>query len=203
MNEPLMSGVPHVAFVGDSLITGIGDASGLGWCTRLVMLSARGQKAFIPYVLGVPGDTSSMIREHFAVEVDRRLAHQEDARVVFQFGVEDCRLLGEKPQVGLRESVLNLKSMMTAAKGRYRMLVVSPPPVYDPAINARLQRLVHAQSELARSMQVPFIDVFKPLNSDVQYKRELSQFDKVHPQQRGYEKIFSIISNDRQWWFSR
>lgn len=198
-----MSETPHIAFVGDSLGLGFGDPSTLGWVGRLTLLSVRKEKPFVPYLLGVAGETSTDLREHFAQETERRLLQHIDGRVVFQIGVEDCRLLDEKPALGLRESVLNLKVMLEAAKPHFKLLVVSPPPVYEPGHNSRVQRLVQGQAELARSLHIPFIDVFKPLNTDVQYKRELAAHDKVHPMQQGYEKIFSIVSNDRQWWFNR
>lgn len=198
-----MSDTPHIAFVGDSLGLGLGDPTTLGWVGRLAMLSARNGKPFVPYLLGVSGDTSTIIREHFASEVERRLLQHIDSRVVLQMGVEDCRILDEKPVLGLRDSILNLKTMLEVAKPHFKVLLVSPPPVYEPGHNSRVLRLVQGQAELARSLHIPFIDVFKPLNTDVQYKRELAAHDKVHPMQQGYEKIFSIVSNDRQWWFNR
>ena len=46
------------------------------------------------------------------------------------------------------------------------------------------------------------ISLFNALLDDVEYKREVHTIDNLHPGQKGHDKIFEIIKNERIWWFS-
>ena len=87
--------VLRIAFLGDSMTTGAGDPTMLGWVGR-VCAGAWGRGHDVTaYNLGIRRDTSADIHARWREEVAARLPPEHPRALVFCFGVNDCVLEGE------------------------------------------------------------------------------------------------------------
>lgn len=191
----------QLMFFGDDLVCGRGDESGLGWVGRITQLVVKQEPHSLFYNLGIRGETSTQLCERFEQEASLRTRDDADTRILFNFGLNDSLTEDLNPQVALKDSLENMKQLMRACKGKYRMLVVGPPCVYNPNHNAKVKKLHQWLEDLCGKTHTPYISLFEATEQDPQYKRELLHHGRMLPSRKGYEKLFDLISNDRQWWF--
>src|ERR1044071_4238499 len=80
----------RICFIGDSYVNGTGDDDCLGWTGRICAAARQRGCDITYYNLGVRRDTSGEIAERWEREARARLAPDQDGRLVFSFGVNDC-----------------------------------------------------------------------------------------------------------------
>ncbi|MCR5878019.1 GDSL-type esterase/lipase family protein [Phenylobacterium sp. J367] len=179
---------------GDSFVLGQGDPDHLGWIGRALL----GRSEVTLYNLGVRGDTSADIVRRWRAEAEARLRPGECA-FVFSFGANDSALEGGSPRVAPAQTLLNARSLLTEAGKLGPVLLVGPPPMPDPGICARLEALNEHLKALAGRLQVPFIDVFRPLFADGLWNREAETIDGAHPGAGGYGRMADLVAAHPAW----
>ncbi|MGE5147967.1 MAG: GDSL-type esterase/lipase family protein [Candidatus Eiseniibacteriota bacterium] len=185
---------------GDSFTNGTGDPERLGWLGR----ASAGARDVTVYNLGVRGDTSADIRARWRDEAERRLAGQDDARLIFAFGVNDCcdDDKGER-RVARDATLANTTAILSEASARWPVLMIGPPPIADAAINTRIEDLNGAFGETAARGAVPYGDVFGALRADATWMRDVAAWDGAHPGAEGYQVLAGLIVAWPAWraWF--
>ncbi len=176
----------HVLFFGDSLTLGYGDAEYLGWpgrlCRDALAAHAPGRAlGLTAYNLGARRHFISQVRERWREEAERRLAPGEPALLVFCLGAVDALRGAPQP-----ESTEAARLLLLEARDEAPCLLVSPPPVADPANSARIAALTKALHGVAAGLHIPFLDVYHPLAADEDYMRDLAASDGIHPTGHGY-----------------
>lgn len=179
-----------LVFIGDSLVTGVGDPKGQGWVTRVIGRTAHPDLEVTAYNLGVRGDSSADVSHRWSTECPARWAGRTERRLVVSVGTEDAR-----EGVTLARHRLNLANILDDAASRgISCFVVSPPPVGDRAINDALDALVTAQGDVCARRSVPFVDTFHPLVGHEQWDTDLATSRVAgHPGQAGYGLIAWLV----------
>ena len=102
-------------------------------------------------------------------------------RIVFSFGCNDSHLVDGAPRVAVAQTLKNARAMLTGARALAPVLMVGPPPVADPGVCARTEALNAALLALCARLQIPFIDVFRPLVAGALWQAEAAAWDGAHP----------------------
>ena len=190
----------RICFIGDSFVNGTGDEANLGWAGRLCN-DAHAQNIPVTYYnLGIRRNTSKDILLRWEAESSLRLPESCDGRIVISCGVNDTVIENGSLRVLPEESCANVRDILRSAK-KYKVLIVGPPPVAEDEQNERIKVLSQAFAQEAENIRVSYIDLFSPLESDIQYKQEVTNNDGSHPKSGGYTKIANIISSSPNWWF--
>lgn len=190
----------RICFVGDSFVNGTGDETALGWAGRLCAAAHARGVPLTWYNLGIRRDTSRDVLMRWRGECTARLPAACDGRIVLSCGVNDAMIENGAVRVSPDESRANVRRMLGDA-GKYRLLVVGPPPVADDEHNQRIMRLSEAFSREAAALGVPYVDVYSVLASDADYRHEIARNDGAHPRSRGYAKLAEIVGSSPSWWF--
>jgi lysophospholipase L1-like esterase len=191
----------RVFFVGDSYVVGIGDPERRGWVGRVAERSERDGTPVTVYNLGVRHDTSDDIARRWAGEVAvRRVAGSED-RMVVSFGVNDTTDRGGVPRVPAGRTVANLRAIAgRAAAVGLPVLVVGPPPVADPAQDARVAALDARLRASADRLGVPYLGVHAVLARDPRWTDEVARGDGAHPAAGGYALLAELVMPTWRSW---
>ncbi len=191
----------NICVLGDGYVKGVGDPDMTGWAGRLVKEACIEHGPINFYNLGIPNQTSVDIEARLS-ELEPRLPQGADNRLILSFGSSDTMLLDGKPTISNQMSVTALKNILIKTHRKYKILMIGPPPVYEPQRNARIKRVNSLYYGLCVKAHVPYIDLFSSMSDDIQYKRDLVKGGKVYPDRHGYDMIFDLIWNDRSWWFN-
>lgn len=191
----------RICFLGDSLVHGTKDEKALGWAGRLCASAIAQGFPITYYNLGIRGDTSEGIKQRWEHECALRLGDDCDSRLVLSCGVNDTAIKNGSQRVPFEDSRSNVREILTQAKQKYQLLMVSPPPVVDEAHNERIKALSQAFADESQLVGIPYIDVFFPLFKDKVHLREVSKNDGAHPKQGGYGKMAEIVKASPHWWF--
>ena len=190
----------RICFIGDSFVNGTGDETALGWAGRLCAAAhARGFPVTY-YNLGIRRNTSRDILQRWEAECASRLPALCDGRVVLSCGVNDTVIENGALRVPPEESCRNVRAILRGAR-KYKILMLGPPPVAEEDQNERISSLSQAYAQEARALGVPFIELFSPLVSDAEYRRDVLSSDGAHPRRGGYIKIAQIVLSSPSWWF--
>lgn len=152
------------------------------------------------YNLGIRRDTSKDILRRWKTECSLRLPDACDDRVVLSCGVNDTTIETGSVRVPPEESRANVREILRGA-GKYRVLMVGPPPVADDEQNKRIMFLSRSFVQEAGALCVPYVDLFSPLAADAAYQDEVRNNDGSHPRSGGYAKMARIVSSSSSWWF--
>ena len=183
-----------IAF-GESFVAGVGDPDHLGWVGRAL----AGRRQVTLYNLGVRGATSTKLAGFWRREAEARLTDEEPCRIVFSFGVNDTWHEAGEARVTPAQSLLNTRTMLTEAAGLRPVLLVGPPPIPDAGRQARIEALNENLKLLCARLQVPFIDVFRPLAADGLWIAEAAAYDGAHPGAAGYQRMADLIAAHPAW----
>jgi lysophospholipase L1-like esterase len=190
----------NICVLGDGFVKGVGDIKNQGWAGRLITDVTAGHGLVNYYNLGIPGENSLEVSMRVK-ELVPRMTKGADNRLILAFGVEDTAQVDGKSILSNQESIEALTQLISKTRRHFKILVIGLAPVHDPQRNNRIRRLNGFFREYCSKARVPYIDLYPSLSDNVEYKRTLTKGDKVHPQDKGYEKIYDLISNDRSWWF--
>ena len=189
----------RVCFVGDSFVNGTGDPAYLGWTGRACAAAPSRGTHLTHYNLGVRGETSVEIARRWLGEVTLRIPTAATGRVVFSFGTNDTNSLDGRVWVENAASVAATRQILSAATARYRVLFVGPPPVADRAHSDRIAVLNGLLAKTCGEFDVPYLDVFSPLQQSVAWQQEVAALDGAHPQAAGYAAFAAIFSQWEPW----
>ncbi|MCA1994463.1 MAG: GDSL-type esterase/lipase family protein [Coleofasciculus sp. S288] len=193
----------RICFVGDSFVNGTGDPECLGWTGRVCAAAHTSGYPLTYYNLGIRRETSADIAQRWREEVSLRLPEDCDRRVVFSFGANDTTWENGQTRVSLSDSIENTSQILKAAKQRFPVLMIGSPPIADFEQNRRIAHLSGEFASVCREIDLPYLDVFTPLqNSDV-WMNEVAAFDGAHPQVSGYAELSRLVQNWSAWqsWF--
>ncbi len=180
-----------LCFVGDGFVAGYGDPKALGWVSRVVGRTALEEADLTSYNLGVRGSSSADVMNRWRSECPPRWEGRSERRLVVAVGAEDVQ-----QGVTTARSRLNLANVLDEASSTgVGTFVVGPTPTLDAEVNARLQVLSEAQSDVCARRGVTFVDCFTPLQGHDQWQSDLAAGDAVHPGQAGYGLVAWLVLN--------
>jgi acyl-CoA thioesterase-1 len=196
----------RICFIGDSLVNGTGDEMFLGWPGR-ISLQAREKGCEITlYNLGVRRDTAVDIAQRWEREAKARLTPENDGRVVFSFGTNDC-LLHTRGEgfVSEAESITHAAGILEKACRWLPTLMIGPPPALDSKLNARIARFSALLQDICDDHLIPFLSVCDALATCNVWRGALEAGDGFHPNAAGYAVLTSLIDNWVPWreWMDR
>lgn len=206
--------VLRICFVGDSITTGTGDDTYLGWPGRLCAAERARGHDLTHYNLGIRGDTTPMIAKRWRAECEARLPAEFPAALVFAFGINDT---AEEPG-GLRvnpEDSARLARTVLGEAARWKpTLMIGPTPVDEAKMptrfgpvsrdmkNARIATASRILEGVAAEVGVPYLDLYSPLAEDAEFRKSMLAGDGVHPTADGYAIMAARIgawSGWRRW----
>lgn len=193
----------RICFVGESFVNGTGDPEYLGWAGRICQDAHKKGFDITYYNLGVRKETSNELKNRWLQEVSYRLPKEYNGKVVFSFGANDTTIENGKTRIALKDSITNLRQILTVAKDLYPVLVISAPPIADEEQNQRIYNLSKEFDRVCNQLDVPYLNVFpKLIKSDI-WMNEVKNYDGAHPQTAGYQVFAEIVQNWQGWlnWF--
>lgn len=193
----------RICFIGDSFVNGTGDSACLGWAGRICATACNLGRDITYYNLGVRRETSADIKARWLREVSCRLSAADDGRIVFSFGVNDTTLENGKTRIEFSTSIENTRNILNTAKQMFPVLVVGPPPTVEVEQNFRIRCLSNSFATVCYELDLPYLDIFTPLQSSHIWMREAVEKDGYHPSSAGYTELAQLIQNWNAWlsWF--
>lgn len=189
----------RICFVGDSFTQGTGDEAYLGWPGR-VCASARGRGHTVTlYNLGIRRETTTDILARWQAEVAPRLVPGVDGRVVFSFGANDATQEDGRWRVDPEQSAANARTMISAARVTYPVLVIGPPPAPESDKTARHADLAARYAEVCRELDVPFLDILPAIQPVEAWWQEVAAGDGIHPGAGGYAALAGLVEAWPAW----
>lgn len=189
----------RLCFFGDSFLNGTHDETYLGWPGRVC---AALPLQVTHYNLGIRGNTSVDIERRWEGEAALRLKAGTEHRLLFSFGTNDVVLEDGAPRVATADSVQSARRILTRAKRTCPVLFTGPPAVElearGPAF-ARLETLSHGYAELARELEVPYLDLFALTREDAAWHAAVRRGDGVHPDGAGYARLAGAVAAWPAW----
>jgi lysophospholipase L1-like esterase len=184
----------RVAFIGDSLVAGVGDPAGMGWVGHVVAVSFGLGLPLTAYNLGVRRETSEQIAARWRFETTPRLPPGADARVVLSFGANDTTVEDGQLRVAPDRSCAALAALLQdAANLAWPVLMVGPAPVDDPGQNERIRSLSAAFADVCEQAGVAFVSVVGPLLASRVWMTQVAAGDGAHPAAEGYEVLSDLV----------
>ncbi len=192
---------------GDSISFGRGESPSIGWAGRLKKKFESKDSYNCLFNLGIPGDTSKTLLKRFDNELKARIKYirpEDKFIVMIAIGTNDSRCLGDskKAETKLVKFEKNVSKLIEIAR-RYtkHVVVVGLTPV-DEALtnpyesttftNERIKEFDSVLKVSAKMAKVDYIYLFDKI-FEMKYERLLA--DGLHPNKKGYEKMFKIIKS--------
>lgn len=193
----------RIGFLGESFVNGTGDRTYLGWTGRVCQTLSQQGYPVTHYNLGIRRETSTELLHRWQAECDRRFSAGCDNRLVFCFGVNDTTLDGSKPRVELPQSMDNTRQILSRAKEKYSVFMISPAAIPDTDQNDRIRQFTEQLLPLCNELEIPFLDVFTPLSRSQIWLQEATANDGYHPDAAGYTEFARLVQTSAVWqrWF--
>jgi lysophospholipase L1-like esterase len=189
----------RLCFIGDSFVNGTGDPECLGWVGRVCKAAQYQGHDITSYNLGVRRETSTDIAARWHVETSLRLPKDCNPAAVFSFGTNDTTLENGVARVDPQTSVNNTRQILTIAHQHYPVLMISPPPIADTDQNVRTARLSQAFISICQTLDIPYLDVFIPLQASTTWMTEVALHDGAHPSATGYQLLAEQVQQWQAW----
>jgi acyl-CoA thioesterase I len=190
----------RICFIGDSFVNGTGDDDYLGWVGRLCSEARQRGTDVTAYNLGIRRDTSADIAARWLSEAKARLPLEQDGRLVFSFGANDCVCEhAGRPRVPPDDSMASAAAILGAAKVWLPTLMIGPPPLVDREVNRRIASLSARIAALCGELGVPFLSPFEALLGSGVWIGEAKQGDGAHPNRGGYAILADLVSQWPAW----
>lgn len=194
----------RIGFLGESFVNGTGDRTYLGWTGRVCQTLSQQGYPVTHYNLGIRRETSTELLQRWQSECDRRFPVDCDNRLVFCFGVNDTTLEGGKPRVELAQSMDNTRQILSCAKEKYSVFMISPAAIPDTKQNERIRQFTKQLLPLCDELEIPCLDVFTPLSRSQIWLQEAAVNDGYHPDAAGYTEFAQLVQTSVVWhrWFT-
>lgn len=196
-----------ILIFGDSIVYGRGEKPDTGWAGRLKEYFERLDPYNAIYNLGIPRDTTDDLLERFDTEANARIHYffpEDKFVIIFGIGTNDARCI-ETPanqqttQEKFKKNILNL--IKKAKKHTKRIIFVGLLPVDEDITNPfedtyftnkRQKEYNNIIEECCKQENIDFIDLI-----DNWLKRKYKNLfeDGLHPNSKGYEKMYKIIKD--------
>ncbi len=204
----------RICFVGASTVEGLGDEAGLGWPGRLAAMARESGVPFVPYNLGVRGQTLREIGARAAAECKARIQDPAHDLIVLGTGMNDLARIGtgafRTPQRRTLEDFTRLVEDLAALAA---LLVVGPFPVCEAKMpfhsavsgmkfNFRNQDIEEAAAnyaEICAARQVPYLNLFSDLSASQDYISGLEANDGLHSNGAGYQAVAETVNSWNAW----
>jgi acyl-CoA thioesterase I len=203
--------VLRICFIGDSITAGTGDDAYLGWPGRLCAAERARGHDLTNYNLGIRADTTPLVARRWRAECEARLPAEFPAGLVFAFGINDT---AEEPS-GLRvnpgESARVARAVLGEAVRWKPTLMIGPTPVDETKMptrvgpvardlkNARIATASRILEGIATEVGVPYLDLYRLLADDPEFRKSLAAGDGVHPTEEGYALMAARIGAWSGW----
>ncbi|MGD9526552.1 GDSL-type esterase/lipase family protein [Pseudonocardia sp.] len=187
----------RVCVLGDSFVAGLGDPEYRGWVGRV---AAAGPQPVTVYNLGVRRETSADVLARWRAECVPRLPAGVDGRVVVAFGVNDTTAEEGTLRVRPAASAANLAALLDAVP--WPVLVIGPPPVAEPAQNARIAAVDALYADVCAARGVPYVPVAGTLLVDPCWMAEVESGDGAHPGADGYARLAALVAPAWRAWLA-
>lgn len=198
----------NILVFGDSISYGFYDEKG-GWVDRLkITLLELSRKEKLPhdlkvYNLGISGDTTDDLLEHFECEVKPRDWESQETIIIFAFGVNDSIIIDGNQKVPQKRFSDNVSTLIkTARKYSDKILFVGPIPVGEAKVspmpwstieyckNEKISEYNNILKNLCKDNKLTFLDMFGRWKK-LDYESLLD--DGLHPNTKGHERIYEIV----------
>jgi lysophospholipase L1-like esterase len=176
-------------------VNGTGNSTHLGWAGRLCIAFSQQAYQVTYYNLEIRGETSTELLHRWQSEAERRLKVGHDNRIVFSFGTNETTVENNKLRVGFTDSLKNARQILSDAKYRYPVLMVSPPSTADFEMRDRIQKLSENFATICQELEIPYLDVFTPLLSSTTWMTEVTVGNDSYPNIAGCEELAQLIQN--------
>jgi lysophospholipase L1-like esterase len=115
--------------------------------------------------------------------------------LVVSVGANDAVDSGDgRPRVAPSRTVDALAGMLDAASALgLPAFVVGPPPLGEPAADARILALTDRFAELCGARRIPFVPVAELLLAHGPWRAEAAAGDGAHPGAEGYQALAEIV----------
>ncbi|WP_207481281.1 GDSL-type esterase/lipase family protein [Arenibaculum pallidiluteum] len=186
----------RICFIGDSFVNGTGDDACLGWVGRIgAAMRAAGCDVTL-YNLGVRRDTSADIALRWRREAEARLPADQDGRLVFSFGANDCAAGDDgAARLPLSVSLANAGAILAAARAWRPTLMLGPLPVGDAGTDPRIGILSRELGPLCARLDVPYLAVFDAMRACAPWRDEAAAGDGSHPGAKGYAALAELVGS--------
>lgn len=195
----------RICFFGDSIVNGTGDDECLGWTGRVCASARRAGHDVTHYNLGIRRDTSADVRARWRQEAERRLPADQDGRLVFAFGGNDCVPDGlGGVRVAHDQALANARFILSEASAWLPTLMIGPSPLsFDADSDGRVAALSERLRRVCEEIDVPYLPVFPSLTASAVWSSEAARGDGTHPNRGGYSELAAIVSKWSAWkrWF--
>lgn len=184
----------QIGIWGDSITYGSCDSAGLGWVGRYRKTFEAGDYIGV-YNRGVSGDTTNDLVLRFKIEAESI----KPTKIIFAIGINDSKYLdGETDnKVPFEKFSSNIQLLLKQAQEFTQDITFIGPTVVDESakrhrgtkfVNTEIQRYRDEIKRITEENNLPFISVYDVLDP----KADL--FDGVHPNSKGYDKLFEEIT---------
>ena len=182
----------QIFFVGDELISGVGDARGMGWVGR-VLARTEHEPPIMPYVLAFAGENTGQLANRWRSDVTPRLGNGSINRLVVGLGSHDLEHGVSSPR-----SRLHLANLLDLAERmELEPFVVGPPPRPDKEAYL-LAELSDSFGDVCSRRGVPYVDTYTPLAQHEQWVTDMSITGSYAPRQAGYGLMAWLVLH-RGW----
>lgn len=185
-------------FLGDSITLGVNVAPQESFVNKIYtgIIQKLPEKYPLPpttlYNLGVRKNTTKNILERFEKEFQDRNFPNSKAHFILMCGVVDMVMPEDKTLLSLEESKKYFKQLLTSAKEKGNIFVISPSPVVNENHKERIANLILEQEKICQEMNIPYINIFQELDTK-EFLEDLK--DGIHPNEIGNVFIAEKVLN--------
>lgn len=194
----------RVLVFGDSLVYGRDAPSG-GWVQRLasdhierVAAGTLSPHAAV-YNLGVGGDRAKDVLKRFEAETQARIAGNDGLVIVFAVGINDAKIVNDKPVCTPRQYIRDLGKLLKLAQKYTDMILfvgLTPVEVENEYVkshwtSARVQEFDDAVRAFALDKQVAFVPLLSVLQETM--AEEYIHTDGLHLNDDGHAIIYEAV----------
>ena len=192
-----------IIMLGDSITFGRGAKSELCWANKLKKLIEK-KKYHSGFNLGIPGDTSTGLQKRIETELKARASYnwpRDWHTIIIAIGINDTRGIETPNNIETKTTKFSSninKIIKTAKKYSNRIMIVGLTPVdekltkpYENTFftNKKIKEYNEIIKKVAKQERVPFVNLVDKINP----KKETT--DGLHPNKKGYTKMFKEIKN--------
>jgi lysophospholipase L1-like esterase len=203
----------RICFIGASTVEGLGDETGQGWVGRLTAARRNQGKPYIPFYLGVRGQTLQQIADRAHQECKVRITSKSNDLIVLGTGVNDIARVDSKPRTKSEDVLNTFAQLIDTLTGLSKLIVVGPFPVHEPKMpfyssvtdlnlcfqNNDIREISKAYGEKCESKGIPYLNLFGDLLICDDYQKGLKLGDGLHSNSDGYHAVADLVENWSPW----